>query len=343
MLRTSTWVSVALFLPPALAAAAEPAARGRQKLYVTNSSGNDVTVFDVATLKRLGRIEVGPHPHGIAVPAAQDKILVTVEGSRPGRLVWIDPRTDKVVRRMNVGPGPNQLAVTPDGKIAYVPVADGHWEVIDLDRAEIVRRIRTGGRPHNTVCSADGKHMYLAAMGDVHKVVVVDVATHTPDGEIRFSNVVRPITVNRADTRLYAEVDGLLGFEVADVAARRMVQRIADRLTPEERKAPSRSHGIAIRPDQKELWECDVMHQEVHVFDLRGDRPRQTDTIPIGSDVYWLTFGPDGKRCYVAALGADSVAVVDTASKKIVRRLAAGREPKRLLIVTVLPEAGRKN
>jgi YVTN family beta-propeller protein len=334
MLRTSTCLSVALFLLPALAAAAEPAARGRQKLYVTNSSGNDLTVFDAATLKRLGRIQVGPHPHGIAVPAAQDKILVTIEGSTPGQLVWIDPRTDKVVRRMNVGPAPNQLAVTPDGKIAYVPVSDGHWEVIDLDKAQIIKRIRTGGRPHNTVCSADGKHMYLAAMGSVHKVVVVDVATHTPDGEIHVSDMVRPIAVNREDTRLYAEVDGLIGFEVADVAARRTVQRVADRLTAEQQKVPSRSHGIGIRPDQKELWECDVMHHEVHVFDLRGERPRQTDTIPIGSEVYWLTFSPNGKRCYVAARGADSVAVVDTASKKIVTRLAAGREPKRLLIVT---------
>lgn len=343
MLRTSTWLSVALLALPASTTAAEPAARGRQKLYVTNSSGNDITVFDVATLKRLSRIEVGPHPHGIAVPAAQDKILVTIEGSRPGRLVWIDPRTDKVVRRMNVGPAPNQLAVTPDGKIAYVPVEDGHWEVIDLDRAEIIKRIRTGGRPHNTVCSADGKHMYLAAMGDVHKVVVVDVATHTPDGEIRFSNVVRPITVDRDDRRLYAEVDGLVGFEVADVAARRVVQQVEDRLTAKERAAPSRSHGIAIRPDQKELWECDVMHHEVHVFDLTGERPRQTDTIPIGSEVYWLTFSPDGKRCYVAARGADSVAVVDTASKKIVTRLAAGREPKRLLVVTVPAEGRRTN
>jgi YVTN family beta-propeller protein len=334
MLHQLRWLWIALALVPAVAAAAEPAAHTPQKLYVTNSSGNDLTVIDTATLKRIGRIEVGPNPHGIAVPAAQDAILVTIEGSRPGQLVWIDPRTDKVTRRMNVGPAPNQLAVTPDGKFAYVPVSDGHWEVIDLEKAQIVKRIRTGGRPHNTVCSADGKHMYLAAMGSAHKVVVVDVATHTPAGEIAFSDAVRPITVSRDDRRLYAEVDGLVGFEVADVAARRMSQRVTDRLTADERKVHSRSHGIGIRPDQKELWECDVMHHEVHVFDVRGERPRQTATIPIGSEVYWLTFSPDGKRCYVAARGANSVAVVDTGSKKIVTRLAAGREPKRLLVVT---------
>src|SRR5437762_262982 len=99
----------------------------RQKLYVTNSGGNDVTVVDIATNKVIGRIEVGPHPHGIAVPTAQDVIYVTIEGNgkdKPGELVWIDPVTDKVTRRMDIGPEPNQLAVTPDGKFAYVPVSD---------------------------------------------------------------------------------------------------------------------------------------------------------------------------------------------------------------------------
>src|SRR4051812_36119730 len=115
---------VALALATA-APAADGAGKARPKLYVTNSAGDDVTVVDVATNKPVGRIEVGPHPHGIAAPASQDFVLVTVEGTSPGQLVWIDPRTDKVVRRMPVGPAPNQLAVTPDGKFAYVPASDG--------------------------------------------------------------------------------------------------------------------------------------------------------------------------------------------------------------------------
>src|SRR6516225_9930788 len=119
---------------PAAAAADGPAAKARQKLYVTNSAGDDVTVIDVATNKPLGRIEVGPHPHGIAVPAAQNFILVTIEGRKPGELVWIDPVTDKITKRMPIGPAPNQLALTPDGKTACVPCSDGYYEIIDVDR-----------------------------------------------------------------------------------------------------------------------------------------------------------------------------------------------------------------
>jgi YVTN family beta-propeller protein len=334
------WLLLVLWSWPTLAPAADPATKVRQKLYVTNSAGDDITIIDVATHSPIGRIEVGPHPHGIAVPAAQDMIYVTIEGKEPGELLWIDPGTDKIVRRMPIGPAPNQLAVTPDGKFAYIPASDGYYEVVDLARAQIIKRIFTGGRPHNTVCSPDGKRMYLAPMGDPKKVTIVDVATHQPIGEIPFTSVVRPVAVSRDEKRFYAEVDGLVGIEVADVATRKMIHRIPAELSPELKKVASRSHGLGIRPDQKEIWECDVNHCEVHVYDITGDKPKQIATIPIGSELYWLTFRPDGQICYVSARGNGEVAAVDTATKKIVKMIQVGKEPKRLIVVT-LPEKGK--
>jgi YVTN family beta-propeller protein len=320
---------------PVITRADDATGKIRQKLYVTNSAGEDVTVIDVATNKVLGSVEVGPHPHGIAVPASQDAIYVTIEGSKPGRLVTLDPKTDKVVRSMEVGPAPNQLAVTPDGKVAYVPCSDGYWDVIDLKEQKVAKRIFTGGRPHNTLCSPDGRQMYLAPMGAPKKVTIVDTATHEPVGTIPFSNVVRPIALSNDEKRLYAEVDGLVGIEVADIGKREMIQRIPAELADAHRKVASRSHGLAIRPDQKEIWECDVEHKEVHVYDITGDKPKQTVTIPIGAQVYWLTFRPDGKICYVSARGGNAVAVVDVESKKVLERLPVGKEPKRLLVVSL--------
>jgi YVTN family beta-propeller protein len=316
------------------AAADGPAAKARQKLYVTNSAGDDVTVIDAVTHKPLGRVEVGPNPHGIAVPAAQNFILVTVEGRKPGELVWIDPATDKVTRRMDVGPEPNQLAVTPDGKTAYVPCKDGYWDVVDVEKGKVVTRVFTGGRPHNTLCSPDGKRMYLAPMGSPKRVTIVDTATHKKLGEIPFTSVVRPIALSQDEKRLFAEVDGLVGVEAADVPGRKMVHRVQAELTDKLKKMPSRSHGLGIRPDQKELWECDVEHHEVHVYDITGETPKQIATIPLGSRLYWLTFSPDGKTCYVSARGDNAVAVVDTQTKKVITRVPAGKEPKRLLVVT---------
>jgi YVTN family beta-propeller protein len=329
-----------LSLVPLAAPAAEPSEKVKQKLYVTNSTGDDVTVIDVATNKAIGRIEVGPHPHGIAVPAAQNFILVTIEGKKPGELVWIDPKTDKVIDKMEIGPAPNQLAVTPDGKFAYIPVSDGNYEVVDLAKKKIVERIFTGGRPHNTLCSPDGKHMYLAPMGAPKKVSIVETATHKVVGEIPFTSVVRPIALTKDEKRLFAEVDGLVGIEMADIASRKMVQRVPSELTDEQKKVDSRSHGLAIRPDQKEIWACDVHHSEVQVFDITGDKPKQIAKIAMSQNVYWLTFSPDGKTAYVSVLGNNEVAVVDTETKKITATVKVGKEPKRLLVVSVGDEKG---
>jgi YVTN family beta-propeller protein len=329
------WLSLAILVCLPVSVRAGESAKVRQKLYVTNSAGNDVTVVDVATNKPIGKIEVGLHPHGIAVPASQDVVLVTIEGTKPGELVWIDPHTDKVTKRMPIGPAPNQLAVTPDGKFAYIPVSDGHYEVIDLAKEKIIERIFTGGRPHNTLCSPDGKRMYLAPMGNPKKVTIVDVATHKPIGVIPFSNVVRPVALTNDEKRLFAEVDGLVGIEMADVSKRKMIERVPADLSPENKTKASRSHGLGIRPDQKEIWECDVEHMEVHIYDITGERPKQVATVPMGGRVYWLTFSPNGKYCYVSVRSRNETAVVDTATREIVARIPAGKEPKRLLVVTL--------
>ena len=314
-----------------------------QKLYITNSAGNDVTVVDTATNKQIGRIEVGPRPHGIAAPASQKFLLVSIEGGKTGELVWIDTQTDKVTKRMKIGPAPNQLAVTPDGKLACVPVNDGHYEIIDVAKAKIIKRIFTGGRPHNTLCSKNGQRFYLAPMGSPKKVTIVDVATLKVTGHIPFSSSVRPVAVTDDEKHFFAEVDGLVGIEMADVKARKMIYRVPAKLDAKFRTKSSRSHGIGIRPDQREIWECDVDHNLVHVFDITQEKPQQIATIPMGGRVYWLTFTPDGRTCYVSVRSKNEVAVVDTKSKVIVARIPAGRIPKRLLVVTIeTPSVGAR-
>src|SRR5436190_11736691 len=114
MVRCFLSMSLTFLVLTAPVLAGEPV-KTKQKLYITNSAGNDITIADVATNKVIGRIEIGPRPHGIAVPAAHDVILVSIEGGKPGELAWIDPLPTKVTRRMPWGPVPNQLAVIPDG------------------------------------------------------------------------------------------------------------------------------------------------------------------------------------------------------------------------------------
>ncbi|MBI3411858.1 MAG: hypothetical protein HY040_26295 [Planctomycetes bacterium] len=331
-----TYLSAGLLgLTFAMSVQAQESPSRKQKLYITNSAGNDVTIVDVATNKVIKTLEVGPHPHGIAAPDSGGFILVSIEGSKPGELVWIDPVKDVVTRRMPIGPAPNQLAVTPDGKFAYVPVDNGTWEVIDVKEAKIVERIKTGGRPHNTVASADGKFMYLAPMGKTREVTIALVAGHKVIGTLPFGESVRPIALAHDGTKFFANVDNLIGFEMADIGKRKVVARIESELTPEQKKVPSRSHGLCLRPGSNEIWTCDVEHHEVQIFDLSGETPKQSGKIAMGGRVYWLTFSPDGKLAYISVRSKSQIAVVDTKTRQIVASIQAGQEPKRLIVVAV--------
>ena len=44
----------------------QPQSLPSQRLYVTNSMGSDITLIDLATLKPVGALKVGKHPHGVA-------------------------------------------------------------------------------------------------------------------------------------------------------------------------------------------------------------------------------------------------------------------------------------
>ena len=137
------------------------------------------------------------------------------------------------------------------------------------------------------------------------------------------------------DGRLFANVDGLIGFEIADTIGRKFLQRVPADLTPEQKKKTSRSHGIEVRPDQKEVWECDVENATVHAFDITGKAPKQLASIPVAGPVYWITFSPDSRFAYASLRTKGQIAVIDTAKKEVVGRIDCGKEPKRLIVVTV--------
>lgn len=308
-----------------------------QKLYVANSAGNDIHVIHTATNRVIKRVEVGPQPHGLAATAKGDRLFITIEntGGEQGELLWFDPVADTVTRRMTIGPRPNQLACTPDGRLAYIPCDDASWWVVDTERAEVITKIATGGRPHNTLCSSDGQRMYLGPKGSYH-VLIADARSHRLIGEIPLSDAPRPIVLSRDEKRLYANVDTLIGFEVCDVPARKVIHRVEAEVPEELLRKASRSHGIALSPDEKELWMCDVFHDRTYVFDVTISPPRQMATITMQGGGYWLCFSPDGRKCYISERIGNTVAVVETASRKIVEHIAVGRVPKRVLVVNLL-------
>ena len=75
------------------------------------------------------------------------------------------------------------------------------------------------------------------------------------------------------------------------------------------------SHGIALTPDEKEIWVADGIFNKIHIFSNTDD-PKEIDTIDLNGGPFWMTFGLDAKLAYVS-----SGDIVDIATHKIVGQM----------------------
>ena len=346
-MRSSIVVALTSIVSTLGAATFQPAPLER-RLYVTNATG--ISVYDIdrghAFVRKIDIPNSGDYK-GIAASAPLNRLFVT--SHRGDELICLDLATDAVLWRKHVGAYADSHWVTPDGQRIYMPLrGEIAWVVLDAaDGSEIARIDTERGKrydvdpiqdigPHNTWINEAGTRVYLEVL-TVPYIYVADAKTNAVLGKIGpFSKGIRPFAVSADETRLYANVDGLLGFEIASIQkdpwSGRMTQRVTAR-TPTERLTeipePPRakphstaSHGLNLRPDQKEVWIVDGVYGYVYVFDVTSRAPAQIASIPIFQDPKerphpgWLTFSIDGRFAY-----PDGGVVIDTQTKRVVARI----------------------
>jgi DNA-binding beta-propeller fold protein YncE len=159
----------------------------------------------------------------------------------------------------------------------------------------------TNSGSHNTVCGLDGKHVYLAGLKSP-LVSVLDAGTNDVVRQLGpFSAPVRPFTVDGSGSRLFACVNGRLGFEVADARTGKVLATVdvPDMKTGKPKRHGCPSHGIALTPDETELWLTDSVNTRLHVYDATVMPPAMKgESIVLRDEPGWLTFSLDGRYAY---------------------------------------------
>ena len=77
------------------------------------------------------------------------------------------------------------------------------------------------------------------------------------------------------------------------------------------------SHGIALSPDESEVWLCDSFNTRVHVFDATSMPPKLVHSVEVRDQPGWVSFSVDGKLA-IASTGE----IIDAKSKRIASVLA---------------------
>jgi DNA-binding beta-propeller fold protein YncE len=129
--------------------------------------------------------------------------------------------------------------------------------------------------------------------------------------------------LNAKGTLAFANVDGLVGFEVGDLQTGLILDRVAaagyDKDAAAKYECPS--HGIAFTPDGGELWVADGVQNRLQVFDASVYPPVARTAVDLPAQPRWIAFSIDGRYAY-----SSTGDVVGVATKKIVGALedAAG-------------------
>ncbi len=264
---------------------------------------------------------------GMAASTATNMVYVSTRG----HLHAIDLLTEKVVWSNAYEPGTccERGQVTPDGLTLDVgsDLKNFH-RVIDAHSGKVKGIIPTPQSMfnHNMNMSPDGKTIFAAPNGNT--MTIADMATMKPTGTITFSDHVRVFVINHDASRVYANLNNLLGFEIADAKTRKVIKRVEAPAEMWKAKwadpnlhfyghgAPM--HGIAMTPDESEIWIPDAINNQVLVYDNTGEWPvlDLKKSIKTEAPNGWITMGLDGKLAYMA-----SGDVVDVKSHKIVGQL----------------------
>jgi DNA-binding beta-propeller fold protein YncE len=316
----------------AVTIASPRAAAPRHLLYVAEPGirnyveygGVGVLVYDIdAGYKFLRRIPTQIVPDGqdtenvkgIAASAATGRLYVTTIRV----LMAFDLTTDRKLWEKAMPGGADRLAVSPDGKTLYVPTLEGpQWNVVDAMTGDIRAAVVTNSGAHNTIYAPDGARVYLAGLKSP-MLKIADPTTNSVVQEVGpFANVIRPFTINGAQTRVYVNVNDLLGFEVGDLKTGKVLQHVEVKgfEKGDVKRHGCPSHGIGLSPDEKELWLSDGHNSAVHVFDMTASAPTQIATIKVRDQPGWITWSLDGRHVWPS-----TGEIIDAKTKKIVATL----------------------
>lgn len=289
---------------------------GDDKLLVTSEWSGQVSVLQIdhEKLTTLRKIDVGFHPHGIALSPDRTRAYVGLVAS--AEIAEIDWVAGKLLRRIPTGNWPRYLTMSRDGKrLAVGCGGDAKIMVIDVESGQELyyEPLANGINLGHMLTSADGTYAYFTWM--VYRTNPITVG-NIRRGWILASRIGRV----RLDGSSYREAISL------DVP----------------RKAVADPHGLVISDDGQTMVAAASGTHELLIYRLPDlpfvstggpgdliDRKLENDRdrfnrLELGGRPMGLTMSRDNRTLFVANYLRNSIQVVDLADKEVRHEIALG-------------------
>lgn len=323
---------------PAPAAATVPTAPEGSAglLYVSNETGGDISVVDVANQKVISTIAVGKRPRGVILSPDGTLLYVALSGSPiagPGvdesKLPPADKSADgigivdlnehKLLRVMPGGSDPEQLAVSHDGKLLFVANEDvAQASVLDSATGKVVTTVMVGEEPEGVNVRPDGKEVYVTSEGD-NAVYVIDVAKPRLVKKIDVGPRPRSTTFSPDSSRAYVPSENGGEVRVIDTASHKELAVI--KLNGELQ----RPMGGVVSPDGRTLYMTTGRGKTVAVIDTTTNQ--HVGSIEVGERPWGIAISPDGTTLFTANGTSNDISIVDAATRAVKAKVKVGDRP----------------
>ena len=322
----------------------------QDRVYAAEQFSNTVSVTDPSTNRLLGVIRLGDPQPGNFSPLYRGQVLVHGMGFSPDRktlavvsigsngVTFIDTATNTVRGTTYVGRSPHEAFFTPDGKEVWVTVrGEDYVAVLDPATMKETTRIKTPGGPGMQIFSPDGTYGYVCSSFNP-ETVVVSVADHRIIGQVKQDSPFCPnIAATPDGSQVWLTLKDTGKVQVFDAKPPFSPIRTLD-------GGPITNHVNFVRTARGQLAYVTVGGlNQVKVF--RTDDFSLVTTIPVGKLPHGIWPSGDGSRIYVGLENADALAVIDTATDKVVAEIPIGQAPQALVYVpkAVLEGEGKQN
>ena len=277
-------------------------------------SGEGILIFDIDKghefVRRIDVPSFKEGVRGIDACAATGRLYVTTSAHR---LICMDIKTDEVLWEKTYDTGCDRGAITPDGKVLYIPagwwIHDQCWLVVSGETGEeIAPRIKVNGR--RTTPSSASMAPAPISPAPPHSPSSIPKTTRFFRPSARSARPASfPLPSTARKRRAYVCLGNTIGFDVADLATGKVLGRILTDGEPIHR----RTHGTGLTPDEKELWISDQAGNAVYVFDNTVWPLKQLAKIDVKKGGHgWVAFSVDGRFAYTA-----STEVIDVKSRRM--------------------------
>ena len=282
-------------------------------LYAINQGAverGSISVYGIDTghrlIKSLKPLSNVGDVKGVVASASTGKLYVTYRDvSGIGRIYCMNIHDDSTVWDRVVAPGVDRLAISPDGRLLYVPTWEGgsanFINIVDANTGDIVRRLYFSSHSHDTQYPLSGPIFQetKADDGSGKYLYLIDPRSYAVSRVGPFSGILGPYAIDATSTYAVINVSDLWGMQVANLKT----GQITTATIPDHPSGDAGLlHGIGWTPDESEVWESG-RDSQVYIWDMSHNPmvPRLKEILTLHSaGPHWLTFTIKGDYGYVA-------------------------------------------